>query len=187
MVRPASRVCGRCASRPGDGEITSHLVVVEWPGAESNCRHRDFQSRALPTELPGRNARTSLRASAWRCHQQTTVGRTTRRHRTVPAGTAVEPSTRLLVRRPAGKSAPGASESTCRSATSFCQQYRANLTGITVVLTSLLDILQADSYSSAMEDGGTVKTRLANRLKVARAGHGISQEELAHQVGVTRQ
>jgi putative transcriptional regulator len=38
-----------------------------------------------------------------------------------------------------------------------------------------------------MEDGGTVKTRLANRLKVARAGHGISQEELAHQVGVTRQ
>src|SRR5688572_26958050 len=25
-----------------------------WPGAESNCRHRDFQSRALPTELPGR-------------------------------------------------------------------------------------------------------------------------------------
>src|SRR5919198_771521 len=24
------------------------------PGAESNHRHRDFQSRALPTELPGR-------------------------------------------------------------------------------------------------------------------------------------
>ena len=24
-----------------------------WPGTESNCRHRDFQSRALPTELPG--------------------------------------------------------------------------------------------------------------------------------------
>ena len=25
-----------------------------WPGAESNCRHKDFQSSALPTELPGR-------------------------------------------------------------------------------------------------------------------------------------
>ena len=25
-----------------------------WPGAESNCRHADFQSAALPTELPGR-------------------------------------------------------------------------------------------------------------------------------------
>ena len=24
-----------------------------WPGAESNCRHADFQSAALPTELPG--------------------------------------------------------------------------------------------------------------------------------------
>ena len=28
-----------------------------WPGAESNCRHADFQSAALPTELPGQPAR----------------------------------------------------------------------------------------------------------------------------------
>src|SRR5881296_272297 len=28
--------------------------AVQWPGAESNCRHADFQSAALPTELPGR-------------------------------------------------------------------------------------------------------------------------------------
>ena len=27
-----------------------------WPGAESNCRHADFQSAALPTELPGLGA-----------------------------------------------------------------------------------------------------------------------------------
>jgi hypothetical protein len=36
------------------------------PGAESNHRHRDFQSRALPTELPGRPAkdRTCLAKAA---------------------------------------------------------------------------------------------------------------------------
>src|SRR5262245_44874889 len=33
----------------------SHAIESEgwWPGPESNQRHRDFQSRALPTELPG--------------------------------------------------------------------------------------------------------------------------------------
>src|SRR5207249_7669536 len=29
-------------------------LCCKWPGAESNCRHADFQSAALPTELPGR-------------------------------------------------------------------------------------------------------------------------------------
>ena len=31
-----------------------------WPGTESNCRHEDFQSTALPTELPGRCITTHL-------------------------------------------------------------------------------------------------------------------------------
>jgi hypothetical protein len=36
------------------------------PGAESNHRHRDFQSRALPTELPGRRPRNEGSRSAGR-------------------------------------------------------------------------------------------------------------------------
>ena len=31
-------------------------IIYWWPGTESNCRHADFQSAALPTELPGRTA-----------------------------------------------------------------------------------------------------------------------------------
>ena len=33
----------------------------EWAGAESNCRHCDFQSHALPTELPRRGGRYRTR------------------------------------------------------------------------------------------------------------------------------
>ena len=32
--------------------MQQQLTVRQWSGAGSNCRHRDFQSRALPTELP---------------------------------------------------------------------------------------------------------------------------------------
>ena len=31
------------------------MVLKWWPEAESNCRHEDFQSTALPTELSGHN------------------------------------------------------------------------------------------------------------------------------------
>ena len=32
----------------------------EWPGTESNRRHRGFQPRALPTELPGQAASSTI-------------------------------------------------------------------------------------------------------------------------------
>src|SRR5438876_6698730 len=40
------------------------------PGAESNCRHADFQSAALPTELPGRamqQKNLAGRLGRWEC------------------------------------------------------------------------------------------------------------------------
>jgi hypothetical protein len=39
-----------------NARCTSRIMEAWCPGAESNHRHRDFQSRALPTELPGRRA-----------------------------------------------------------------------------------------------------------------------------------
>src|SRR5437588_10471838 len=44
--------------------------VGPWPGAESNCRHADFQSAALPTELPGRamqQKNLADRLERWEC------------------------------------------------------------------------------------------------------------------------
>ncbi len=44
------------------GPSLTKLQTAEqwWPGTESNCRHGDFQSPALPTELPGRLSITYL-------------------------------------------------------------------------------------------------------------------------------
>jgi hypothetical protein len=35
-----------------------------WPGTELNRRHIDFQSTALPTELPGHLPHTTIRSRA---------------------------------------------------------------------------------------------------------------------------
>ncbi len=57
-----------------------------WPRAESNRRHADFQSAALPTELPGRKGNGSYQA-VWECQLQAhegnlleRMGRTPRRN-----------------------------------------------------------------------------------------------------------
>ena len=44
---PTAGFGDRCSTK------LSYGPIVLWPGAELNRRHRDFQSRALPTELPG--------------------------------------------------------------------------------------------------------------------------------------
>src|SRR5688572_26521395 len=44
--------------RAGDTETSARKCLIKWwPGAESNQRHADFQSAALPTELPGHAGR----------------------------------------------------------------------------------------------------------------------------------
>src|SRR5690349_19222481 len=53
---PSCHPSRKCKSSVGDWFRDNSLRALEFcwcPGTESNCRHADFQSAALPTELPG--------------------------------------------------------------------------------------------------------------------------------------
>ena len=52
MSHDAVRCGGRGARM--EAALCEPLQRLWWPGSESNQRHADFQSAALPTELPGR-------------------------------------------------------------------------------------------------------------------------------------
>src|ERR1041385_2443410 len=53
---PGTATAARGGGRRGSGRV-GWATGDAWPGAESNRRHADFQSAALPTELPGPGAR----------------------------------------------------------------------------------------------------------------------------------
>src|SRR5881296_2024844 len=68
-LRSARRAAG---GQSGNNEVKrrdrrrANSLRGKWPGAESNCRHADFQSAALPTELPGRRTRNFISTNHFR-------------------------------------------------------------------------------------------------------------------------
>ena len=78
--------CLTHCARPGIEPATFWFVArcaiqlrqrgIWWPKAESNCRHRDFQSPALPTELSSHMAESERFELSMRC--RTTVFKTAR-------------------------------------------------------------------------------------------------------------
>ena len=50
---PIQEACEHYRSKKALDPLRIKGLETWWPGAESNHRHKDFQSSALPTELPG--------------------------------------------------------------------------------------------------------------------------------------
>src|SRR5690242_11155540 len=51
----------KCGRMPNGSRFRDEFLRGWWPGTESNRRHGDFQSPALPTELPGQASRLQVR------------------------------------------------------------------------------------------------------------------------------
>jgi hypothetical protein len=62
---PQKQADGACALRSAFRLANILNIRKMWLGAESNRRHEDFQSSALPTELPSQYAHTEHLASTW--------------------------------------------------------------------------------------------------------------------------
>src|SRR6266513_249462 len=58
----------------GSAEL-GRVVSIEkwWRGTESNCRHYDFQSYALPTELPRHAGKVRAARAGNRCRRETAI------------------------------------------------------------------------------------------------------------------
>ncbi len=69
LCRPIARQsCPTVATIPRP-PLSNRTSFVEWLGAESNRRHVDFQSTALPTELPSRDGADGV--APWDFHYAT--------------------------------------------------------------------------------------------------------------------
>ncbi len=60
-MAPFLRTVAAQWKRPGNLSASGPFLQLWWPGTESNHRHADFQSAALPTELPGHEERKYIK------------------------------------------------------------------------------------------------------------------------------
>src|SRR4029077_4452439 len=71
LYRPIARQSSPKVAPIPRPPLSSRTSFIEWLGPESNRRHVDFQSTALPTELPSRESRQSC-VARWDFHYATT-------------------------------------------------------------------------------------------------------------------